>query len=48
MRIRWARYVTRIGWIGNTYKILVEKPESKGQFRRNRHGWEDVFKIIHC
>jgi len=44
----------RIGWVGQVAcmgdrrgacRLLVDRPEGKGLFRRPRHRWEDNFKM---
>jgi hypothetical protein len=40
-RIRWAGHVTRMGEKGNTYRLLVGKPEGKRPLGRPRRRWVD-------
>jgi hypothetical protein len=44
-RMRWARYVARMGETRNAYSILVEKPEGKKPLRRSRCRWVDNNKM---
>jgi hypothetical protein len=44
-RMRWARFVARMGEMRNAYRILVGEPEKKKQCTRPRHGLEDNIKI---
>jgi hypothetical protein len=43
-RIRWAGYVTRMEAMENAYKIVIGKPEEKGQLGRSMRSWEDNIK----
>jgi hypothetical protein len=43
--MRWAADEARMGAQGNTYRILVGKPEGKGLLRRTRRRWVDNVKI---
>jgi hypothetical protein len=38
-RMRWARYVARIGTEKNTYRVLVGKLEEKRLIGRHRRRW---------
>jgi hypothetical protein len=38
-RIRWEGYLTRMGYKGNAYRILVGKPEGKRPLGRPRRRW---------
>jgi hypothetical protein len=42
---RWAVHVARIGAKGNSYGVLLGKPEGKRPLRRPRHMWMDHIKI---
>jgi hypothetical protein len=44
-RMRWARYVTRMGEKRKAYKILVGNPEGKGPLGRRRRRWVDKIKM---
>jgi hypothetical protein len=44
-RIRWAGHVTRMGETRNAYRLLVGKPEGKGQLGRPRRRWADNIKM---
>jgi hypothetical protein len=44
-RMRWVRHVACMGEERKVYKVLVEKPEGKGPFRRPRHRWKTGIKI---
>jgi hypothetical protein len=45
IRMRWKRYVARMGKRRGAYRVLVEKPERKRQFGRPRRRWEDNIKM---
>jgi hypothetical protein len=40
-RMRWARYVARMGAKKNAYRILVGKPEGKRPLGKPRGRWMD-------
>jgi hypothetical protein len=42
---RWAVHVAQIGAKGNSYGVLVGKPEGKRPFARRRHLWVDHIKM---
>jgi hypothetical protein len=42
-RMRWAGHVVHMEEKRKLYKVLVEKPETKGPLGRPRHKWEDEF-----
>jgi hypothetical protein len=44
-RMRWARYVARMGEKRNAYRILVGKSEGKSPLGRPRRRWVDNIKI---
>jgi hypothetical protein len=44
-RMRWAGHVARMGEKGNTYRILVGKPEGRRPLGRPRRRWVDNIKI---
>jgi hypothetical protein len=44
-RIRWARYVARLGEKRNAYELLVAKPEGKSPLGRPRCRWVDNIKM---
>jgi hypothetical protein len=44
-RIRWARHVARMGQRRDVYRVLVGKPEGKGQLGRSRRRWENNIKM---
>jgi hypothetical protein len=44
-RMRWAGHVARMGDMGNTYRILVEKPEEKRPLGRPRRRCVDNIKM---
>jgi hypothetical protein len=44
--MRWTGHVTRMGEKGNTYRILVGKPEGKRPLGRPRHRWEVKGKFV--
>jgi len=44
-RMRWARYVARMGKMRNAYRILVGKPEVKRPLGRPSRRWEDNIRI---
>ena len=44
-RMKWAGHVARMGESRGVYRVLVEKPETKRQFGRPRHRWEDNIKM---
>jgi len=41
-RMRWARYVARIGEERGVYRVLVGKPEGKRPVGRPRRRWVDI------
>jgi len=41
----WAGYVARLEERGGVYRVLLGKPEGKGQFARPRCRWEDNIKM---
>jgi hypothetical protein len=43
-RMKWAGHVARKGGKGNTYRILVGKPEGKRPLGRPRRRWMDNIK----
>ena len=43
-RMRWARYVARMGERRGVYRVLVGKPEGKRPLGRPRRRWEDNIK----
>ena len=45
MRMRWVGHVARMGEKRGVYRILVGRPEGKGQLGRSRRRWEDNIKI---
>jgi hypothetical protein len=45
MRMRWARYVARIGEKRNAYRLLVVKPEGNRPLGRRRLGWVDNIRM---
>ncbi|KAJ4449162.1 hypothetical protein ANN_00558 [Periplaneta americana] len=44
-RLRWARYVARMGESKNAYRVLVGSPEGKRPLGRPRRRWEDNIKM---
>jgi hypothetical protein len=34
-----------MGEMGNTYRVLVRKPERKRPLGRSKHGWEDNIRM---
>jgi hypothetical protein len=44
-KMRWAGHAARMGENGNTYRILVAKPEGKRPLGRPKHRWEDNIKM---
>jgi hypothetical protein len=44
-RMRWARYVARMGEERSVYRVLVGKTEGKRQLGRPRCRWEDNIKM---
>ena len=44
-RLRWTGHVARMEQSGNTYRILVGKPEGKKPLGRLRHRWKDNIKM---
>jgi hypothetical protein len=44
-RMRWARYVARMGEKRRPYSILVAKPEGKRPLGRPRRRWVDNIKM---
>jgi len=40
-----VRHLGHMGHMRNAYRILVEKPERKRQFRRPRLRWEDNIEV---
>jgi hypothetical protein len=44
-RMRWVRNVTRMGRMGNAYKILIGKPEAMRPLGRHTLSWEEKIKI---
>jgi hypothetical protein len=38
-------HVARMGETGNTYRLLLEKPEGKSPLERPRRSWVDNIKI---
>ena len=44
-RMRWAGHVARMGQRRDVYRVLVGKPEGKGQLGRSRRRWEDNIKM---
>ena len=43
-RMRWARYVARMGEVRVVYRVLVKKPEGKRSLWRPRRRWEGNIK----
>jgi len=43
--MRWVGHVARMGEKRGVYRILVGRPEGKGQLGRSRRRWEDNIKI---
>jgi hypothetical protein len=43
--MRWAGYVARMGGGRRLYRVLVGKPEGKGQLGRPRRRWKDNIKM---
>jgi hypothetical protein len=43
-RLRWAKYVARMGKRRGAYRALVGKPEGKRSLERPRRRWEDNIK----
>jgi hypothetical protein len=43
--MRWARHVARMGVTGNTYMILVGKPEGRRPLGRPRRSCVDNIKL---
>jgi hypothetical protein len=41
----WADHVARIGEKRNAYRLLVRKPEDKGQLGRPTRRWADSIQI---
>jgi hypothetical protein len=44
-RIKWARYVARIGESKGVYRVLVKEPKGKKPFGRLRRRWKDNIKM---
>jgi hypothetical protein len=44
-RMRWARYLARIGKKRNAYRILLEKPEGNRPLVRIKRRWVDNIKM---
>jgi hypothetical protein len=44
-RMRWARYVERMGEERKLYKVLMGKPEGKRSLERLRRRWEDGIRM---
>ena len=44
-RMRWAGHVARMGEDRGVHRVLVGKPEEKRTLGRQKHRWEDNFKI---
>jgi hypothetical protein len=44
-RLRWAVYVAPMKAKGNTYRILVGKPEGQRLLGRPKYKWDDNIKI---
>jgi hypothetical protein len=44
-RMRWAGHVARMVQGKNMYRVLVAKSEGKRTLGRQRHRWEDGFKM---
>jgi hypothetical protein len=44
-RTRWAGHVARMGEKGNTYRLLVGKPEGRRPLRRPRRRWLDNIRM---
>jgi hypothetical protein len=44
-RMIWARYISRVGKKWYAYRILVGKPEGKGQLGRPIHWQKDNIEI---
>jgi hypothetical protein len=42
--MRWSGHIARMEEKRNVYRVLVGKPEGKGQLGRLRHRWEDDIK----
>jgi hypothetical protein len=43
--MRWAGHVAHMGETGNSYRILVGKPEKRRPLGRPRCRWEDNIKM---
>jgi hypothetical protein len=44
-RMRWTRYVERMGEERKVYKVLVGKPEGKRPLGRPRRRWEEGIRM---
>jgi hypothetical protein len=44
-RVRWAKYVARMGEKRNVYRILMGKPEGKRPLGRFRRRWVDNIRM---
>ena len=44
-KMRWARYVARMGKRRGVYRVMVGKPEGKRPLGRHRRRWEDNHKM---
>jgi hypothetical protein len=44
-RMKWSRHVVHMGWMRNSYKMLVGKRGLKRPPRRCKHRWEDNIKM---
>jgi hypothetical protein len=44
-RMRWVRYIARMGVKRDAYRLLMEKPGRKRQLGRPRQRWMDNIKI---
>jgi hypothetical protein len=44
-RMRWARYVARMGEGRNVYRVFVGKPEGKRPLGRPRRRWENGIRM---
>jgi hypothetical protein len=43
--MRWAKIMIHMGEKINTYSVLVDKYEGKGQLRKSRRRWKGVDRI---
>jgi hypothetical protein len=47
-KMRWVGYITFMGELKISYKILVRKAEERRPIRRPGHRWKNNLKVTWC